>query len=201
MYDAPLAAPIAAGTPEADRDSDADSQAVDSDLQRQNVAAGTGLGDPRAGCTHIVPLPATTGVGCVSPSVSPALAPPLPATRQPVPLRTSLQNLGPDFLAGVCADVNCLHEIAAEAKADGNAALRFLATRAAMHEGHKLVELAHGRTLNINTTIKSQRDVPAWERLSPEDRARIDEVLNKLQPESNITDVDPIRDEPSHPTT
>ena len=121
---------------------------------------------------------------------------PLPDTKSASPVRTVLQTLGSDFLAGLCADINRFHAIADDAHTAENSGLEFLATRAAAQEQRKLVELAIGKTVHVNTTLKSQRDLPRWERLSPEDQQRLNEVMSKLVPETETVDAEIVDERP-----
>lgn len=82
--------------------------------------------------------------------------------------------------AASCADLNHLHDLIKEAKTEKNLVIDFMATRTAIQEQRKFIELALGRTVNINTNIKSQRDIPRLDRLSTEKRAQLETLLTEL---------------------
>ncbi len=65
----------------------------------------------------------------------------------------------------------------------------FMATRTAIQEQRKFIELALGRTVNINQNIKSQRDLPRIDKLSPEKRVQLETLLTELASDT-VIDVD-----------
>lgn len=151
-------------------------------------------GNPRAARARPPALPSQVRLGHDA-SNPQATAPRLSTTRQAIPLRKILEALGPDMAAASCADLNHLHDIVNEAKAEKNLVIDFMATRTAIQEQRKFIELALGRTVNINTTIKSQRDLPRLDKLSTEKRAQLETLLTELATDTIIdtdfTDVSP----------
>lgn len=88
--------------------------------------------------------------------------------------------------AASCEDLNHLHDIIKDAQAKENLVIDFMATRTAIQEQRKFIELALGRTVNINQNIKSQRDLPRLDKLSPEKRAQLDALLTELETDTVI---------------
>jgi hypothetical protein len=82
--------------------------------------------------------------------------------------------------AASCADLNHLHDIIKEAQTKENLVIDFMATRTAIQEQRKFIELALGRTVNINQNIKSQRDLPRISNLSTEKRAQLEALMAEL---------------------
>lgn len=82
--------------------------------------------------------------------------------------------------AASCEDLNHLHDIIKTAKDSDNLVIDFMATRTAIQEQRKFIELALGRTVNINQTVKSQRDLPRIDKLPAEKRAQLEALLNDL---------------------
>lgn len=106
--------------------------------------------------------------------------PPLPALRSKASLRTILEGLGPDLVAAQCGAINRFNRIADRAEGEDNKVLELLATKAAATYQHKLIELVVGRTVNVNASIKSQRDLPKLEKLTPEKRAQLHALVNEM---------------------
>lgn len=79
-----------------------------------------------------------------------------------------------------------MHDIIKDAQAKENLVIDFMATRTAIQEQRKFIELALGRTVNINQNIKSQRDLPRLDKLSPEKRAQLDALLTELETDTVI---------------
>ena len=119
-------------------------------------------------------------------------APSLPTQRRTEALRTILQGLGPDMVAGACADINRLHHDADKADRTDNLLLEVIATKTALQYEYKFVELVAGRTLNVSATIRSQRDLPRWDRLTDEDRVRLDDILNRMAAPMEAVDAEVI---------
>lgn len=82
--------------------------------------------------------------------------------------------------AASCEDLNHLHDIIKEAQTKENLVIDFMATRTAIQEQRKFIELALGRTVNINQNIKSQRDLPRIGNLSTEKRAQLEALMAEL---------------------
>ena len=101
--------------------------------------------------------------------------------------------------AASCEDLNHLHDIIKTAKHDANLLIDFMATKTAIQEQRKFIELALGRTVNINTTIKSQRDIPRLDKLSTEKRAQLEQLFTEMTSDE-VMDVE-YTDVPSHPQT
>lgn len=104
----------------------------------------------------------------------------LPALRQSGSLRQVLENLGPDLVAAQCSAINRFNRIADRAEGEDNHVLELLATKAAALYQHKLIELVVGRTVNLNASIKSQRDLPKLEKLTPEKRAQLESLVTEM---------------------
>jgi hypothetical protein len=100
------------------------------------------------------------------------------------------------MVAGACADINRLHRGADKAHKEDNLLLEIIATKTALQFEYKFVELVAGRTLNVSATIRSQRDLPRWDRLSDDDRARLDEILNRLTTPSEVMDAEVVETSP-----
>lgn len=90
------------------------------------------------------------------------------------------------MVATACAGLNALGDTAQAAKDADNLAIRLMAERTIVVEGRKWAELALGRTLNINTTLKSQRDIPRLDRLSTEKRAQLETLLQEMSTTDTI---------------
>jgi len=97
--------------------------------------------------------------------------------------------------AASCEDLNHLHDLIREAKQEKNLVIDFMATRTAIQEQRKFIELALGRTVNINTTIKSQRDIPRLDKLSTEKRAQLEQLFTEMTTDQ-VIDVEAIDDPP-----
>lgn len=91
--------------------------------------------------------------------------------------------------AASCEDLNHLHDIIRDAKVKDNLVIDFMATRTAIQEQRKFIELALGRTVNINQNIKSQRDLPKLANLSTEKRAQLEALIAEMSNET-VMDVD-----------
>jgi hypothetical protein len=91
--------------------------------------------------------------------------------------------------AASCEDLNHLHDLIRAAREEKNLVIDFMATRTAIQEQRKFIELALGRTVNINTTIKSQRDIPRLDKLSPEKRTQLEQLFAEMTSET-VMDVD-----------
>jgi hypothetical protein len=91
-----------------------------------------------------------------------------------------LESLGPDLVAAQCAAINRFNRIADRAEDEDNKILELLATKASATYQHKLIELVVGRTVNLNASIKSQRDLPKLEKLTPEKRAQLENLVNEM---------------------
>lgn len=100
------------------------------------------------------------------------------------------------MVAGACADINRLHRDADKADKADNLLLEVIATKTALQYEYKFVELVAGRTLNVSATIRSQRDLPRWDRLSDEDRARLDDILNRMATSIEVMDVEVVETTP-----
>jgi hypothetical protein len=120
------------------------------------------------------------GLGRVLQTAGLTRTPPLPALRQSAPLRAVLESLGPDLVAAQCAAINRFNRIADRAEDEDNKILELLATKASATYQHKLIELVVGRTVNLNASIKSQRDLPKLEKLTPEKRAQLENLVNEM---------------------
>lgn len=134
-------------------------------------------GQPR--CDEPPPLPDENGLGAVLKKHGITTAP-LPALRQSAPLRTVLENLGPDLVAAQCAAINRFNRIADRAEDEDNKVLELLATKASALYQHKLIELVVGRTVNLNASIKSQRDLPKLDKLTPEKRQQLANLVDEM---------------------
>lgn len=88
--------------------------------------------------------------------------------------------------AASCEDLNHLHDIIKDAQAKENLVIDFMATRTAIQEQRKFIELALGRTVNINQNIKSQRDLPRINNLSTEKRAQLEALMAELASDTVI---------------
>lgn len=142
-------------------------------------AQGPPARHPRPRRPHLTPLPPKVRMGHDVQGSQPS-APALPTGRQDLPLRDILQGLGPDMVATACHGINALTETARAAIEAGNLVVRLMAERTVAQEGRKWTELALGRTLNINTNIKSQRDLLRLDKLSTEKRAQLQTLLTEL---------------------
>lgn len=136
-------------------------------------------GTPRTPCAGPPPLSPEVRLGHDAQDITPARTR-LPTTRQALPLRKVLEALGPDMAAASCEDLNHLHDIIKTAQTKDNLVIDFMATRTAIQEQRKFIELALGRTVNINQNIKSQRDLPRLDKLSAEKRAQLETLLSEL---------------------
>lgn len=90
------------------------------------------------------------------------------------------------MVATACHGINALTQTGAEAKAAGNLLIRFMAEKTIAQEARKWTELAAGRTVNVNQSVKSQRDVPRLDRLSPEKRAQLESLMRDLSSDAII---------------
>lgn len=99
------------------------------------------------------------------------------------------------MVATACYGINSLTETGKAAKEAGNLIIRLMAERTVAQEARKWSELAMGRTLNINTTIKSQRDLPRLDKLPPDKRLQLEKLITELENgevmDAEYTDVNP----------
>ena len=137
------------------------------------------------------PLPDENGLGTVlsHAGLVQRNTPVLPHLRQSAPLRQVLEGLGPDLVAAQCSAINRFNRIADRAEDDDNKVLELLATKASALYQHKLIELVVGRTVNVNASIKSQRDLPKLEKLTPEKRAQLEQLVNEMTVDADYTEV------------
>lgn len=118
----------------------------------------------------------------------------LPTARQDLPLRDILQGLGPDMVATACHGINALTATAHAAMEANNLVVRLMAERTVAQEARKWTELAVGRTVNLNQSVKSQRDLPRISNLSTEKRAQLEALMAELASDQvinveSVTDV------------
>lgn len=134
---------------------------------------------PRDGRPDPAPLPDENGVGTVLKNLG-VHTPPLPSLRTGAPLRQVLEGLGPELVTAQVVAINRFNKIADSAEAEDNKVLELLATKAAALYQHKLIELVVGRTVNLNASIKSQRDLPKLDKLPPEKRAQLRQLVDEM---------------------
>jgi hypothetical protein len=127
-----------------------------------------------------VQLPDEVGMGTVLQNAGLTQQPALPALRRHGTLRTVLEGLGPELVQAQCSAIERFKKIADGAEKDQNAVMELLATKAGALYQHKLLELIVGRTVNVNATIKSQRDLPKLDKLSPEKRAQLAQLVDEM---------------------
>ena len=118
-------------------------------------------------------------------------APTLPTARQDLPLRDILQGLGPDMVATACHGINALTATAQAAIEANNLVIRLMAERTVAQEARKWTELAVGRTVNLNQSVKSQRDLPRIGNLSTEKRAQLQSLLTEMT-NTDVVDVESV---------
>jgi hypothetical protein len=99
-----------------------------------------------------------------------------------------------------CVQLNTFQEIADAAKGSNDNVIRLVATRNAFQGAKAFMELALGRTVNINATLRSQKDVPDFDKLSPDKRAQLEAIVAEM--EGRIVEAEVVNpDGPSHPET
>lgn len=178
---------------------DLDADLSDTEMQDSALLEGLAHRKPvpsmepnsRTGRDQSPELQDETGMGAVLKHAGLTRAPVLPALRQSAPLRTVLENLGPDLVAAQCSAINRFNRIADRAESEDNKVLELLATKASALYQHKLIELVVGRTVNVNASIKSQRDLPKLEKLTPEKRAQLEQLVNEM---TDVVDAEVLND-------
>lgn len=96
-------------------------------------------------------------------------------------VRALLQRTAP-FTANVVFDqINRLKQLAYEAQCAGDAEACVLAARATGQLALKTLELTVGKQVNVTGTIRSQADIPNWDRLPLNVRQRYLETLETAQ--------------------
>ena len=94
------------------------------------------------------------------------------------------------MVATACDAINRLSATAEEAIKERNLVVRLMAERTIAQEGRKWTELAAGRTVNVHGTIKSQRDLPKLDNLSPEKLAQLEALLGELADPGDVVDAE-----------
>lgn len=102
------------------------------------------------------------------------------------------------MVATACHGINALTDTAQAAIDANNLVVRLMAERTIAQEARKWTELAVGRTLNLNQTVKSQRDLPRLDNLSTEKRAQLQALIAEMTTDQTI-DVE-FTDGPAHQT-
>lgn len=137
------------------------------------------LGDPRGYRSGPPALSSQNGLGPHSGTPRlpfTALSPPRPG----VDLQTVLDTLSPQMVTAACESLTRLQNVCDDAHTKENLVLELIAAKSLSQETRKWVELAKGRTINLNASVKSQRDLPRVDRLSPEQRLQLEGLLKTM---------------------
>lgn len=143
---------------------------------------------PQTACAESVPQDSGGGTKAGSPSPvgrrKRAVAPTIPIPADDIPfgavggnVRAILQRTAP-YTANVVFDqINRLKRLAYEAHLMGDAEACVLAARATGQLALKTLELTVGKQVNVSGTIRSQADIPNWDRIPLVVRQRYLETL------------------------